>query len=848
MYSMQHQSTSFRRSIARFQAGRTGLTTLRLLGITLLGICGAAPVRAAISFAPATAYTVGSQPLAVATKDLNGDNKLDLVVANYTSNTVSILLGNGDGTFQPAKSVSVGTRPAAVAIADLDGDGKMDIAVANYGSNSVTILKGDGQGNFQPLGNPIPVGASPNSLAIGSLHALGKMDIVTANSGEASVSVVLGNGNGTFQAASTVGTLASPTSVALADLNNDNFLDIVTANSGTANVTVLLGTGSGTFGTPVRYATADPHAGGGSSPYTVAVADFNGDHIPDVVTANTFGDISLLQGKGDGTFLSALTSPGGGSYLAVADLNGDGAQDVVVSNGSVGNVGYLGGNGDGSFQRLISAPCGSHPTGLAIGDFNGDGKPDVVVANYNDGTVSVLINTIGNPATHFLVTAPATANAGAPFNVTVTALDLNNASTNNYSGTAHFTSSNLTAALPGNYAFTVADNGSHVFRVTLNSSGNQTVVATDSIVNSITGQATIAVVLPALTTLSLHPSSVLGGVASTGTVTIGTPAPAPNGAIISLASNSASATVGATVTIPAGSTSASFNIATLSVATPIQATISASYAGSTQTAVLTVKPPSRFDLNSDAQDDLIWQYQPNGNLAYTLLNGVTPGSFGYLYQNPPTGWHVVASAHLDGPLDLIWQNATSGDVVYNATNGITPNAGTFAYLFPAGTIDPAWQIVCAADLNADGSPDLIWQNSATADIRYNLMTGVTPVNSFHFLFQNLDKNWKLISAPDLNGDGKADLLFQYQATGDVAYILLNGTTPGAFGYILQNLGDKNWHVVGTPDLNGDGSPDLLWQHAKTGDIAYHFMTGTTLVAFGFLYHGVDTNWKIVGDH
>ena len=136
----------------------------------------------------------------MAVGDFNGDGKADLAVANYGSDNVSVLLGNGNGTFQAAVNYAAGTSPHSVAVGDFNGDGKADLAVANYGSNNVSVLLGNGNGTFQAAVN-YAAGTSPCSVAVGDFNGDGKADLAVANYGSNNVSVLLGNGNGTFQAA-----------------------------------------------------------------------------------------------------------------------------------------------------------------------------------------------------------------------------------------------------------------------------------------------------------------------------------------------------------------------------------------------------------------------------------------------------------------------------------------------------------------------------------------------------------------------------------------------------------------------------------------------------------------------
>ncbi|CAF4987184.1 unnamed protein product, partial [Rotaria sp. Silwood1] len=193
-----------------------------------------------------------SAPHAVAVGDFNNDTRLDITVANNGGNNVGVLLGNGDGTFaaQTTFSTGTGSNPTAVAVGDFNKDARLDITVANYGSNNVGVLLGNGDGTFAALVT-FSMGAlsGPYAMAIGDFNHDTRWDITVANYGGNNVGVLLGNGDGTFQAQTTfsTGMGSSPISVAVGDFNQDTRPDIAVSNNGGSNVGVLLGNGDGTF-------------------------------------------------------------------------------------------------------------------------------------------------------------------------------------------------------------------------------------------------------------------------------------------------------------------------------------------------------------------------------------------------------------------------------------------------------------------------------------------------------------------------------------------------------------------------------------------------------------------------
>jgi hypothetical protein len=350
------------------------------------------------SFQAPVSYAVGADATAVAVGDFNGDGKLDRAVANFGSNTVSVVLGNGNGSFQAPRNFPVGHGPHSVAVGDLTGDGKLDLVVADteYGNgDGVRVLLGNGDGTFQPA-RTYAAGLGAFSVVVDDFTGDGILDLAVAaagapfGSGEG-MNVLLGNGDGTFQPARTFAAGGFPTSVVAGDFTGDGILDLAVANSGGNNVSILPGNGDGTFQEVRSFPV-------GSNPRSVAVGDFTGSGILDRAIANkgafSFDEsVSVLLGNGNGTFQAAHNLDAGPTPVAVVvgDFNGDGKADLAVANGIYGTVSVLLGNGDGSFQAARTVAAGNGTTSLAVGDFNGDGRLDLAVANYGGSTVSVLL-------------------------------------------------------------------------------------------------------------------------------------------------------------------------------------------------------------------------------------------------------------------------------------------------------------------------------------------------------------------------------------------------------------------------------------------------------------------------
>ncbi len=337
-------------------------------------------------------YGTGSGSQSVAVGDFNGDGMLDLAVANLYSNTVSVLLGKGDGTFKPKVDYPTGLNPASVAVGDFNGDGRVDLVVATAGGPTVSILLGKGDGTFQPYVE-YGTGSGPLFVATGDFNGDGKLDLVSATNNSnlsGTVSVLLGNGDGTFQAHVDYGAGTGPYSVAVGDFNGDDKLDLAVANYVDGTVSVLLGNGDGTFQAQVDYTT-------GVQPISVTAGDFNGDGKLDLAVASFAGDtVGVFLGNGNGTFQARVDYAAGSVpySVVVADFNGDDKLDLAVANDLSKTVSVLLGNGDGTFRARANYGAGSNPQSLAVGDFNRDGRIDLAVANYSfsgNATVSVLL-------------------------------------------------------------------------------------------------------------------------------------------------------------------------------------------------------------------------------------------------------------------------------------------------------------------------------------------------------------------------------------------------------------------------------------------------------------------------
>ncbi len=353
-------------------------------------------------------HATGTGPSSVATADFNSDGKPDLAVANSTDNTVSVLRGNGDGTFQAHQDTAVGSGPDWVTVNDFNRDGKPDLAVANQTANTVSILVGNGDGTWQAHVDYY-VGSGPRGIAVADFNGDGPVDVAVANSGSNTISVLLGKDDGTLEDVIQYPLWdGAAISITAGDFNRDGKLDLAVANQNcnptcqAGPVSILLGNGDGTFGAHVDYVT-------GNGPTSVITGDFSRDGILDLALADfNSNTVSLLLGNGDGTFRPHVDYATGQGPLAVTtgDFNGDGKPDLAVAvDSTFGVAAVLLGNGDGTFQAPVSYSVGTLPRAIVAGDFNSDGKLDLAISNKNDNTISILLGN-GDGTFHSQVTYP----------------------------------------------------------------------------------------------------------------------------------------------------------------------------------------------------------------------------------------------------------------------------------------------------------------------------------------------------------------------------------------------------------------------------------------------------------
>jgi len=363
---------------------------------TLLSSPLNAPPALTASFAAPVIMTTGAAARWVGAADLNGDGKPDLVVVNSHANTISVLLQDpkSSGSFLPGVSYATDSNPCLAAIADLNGDGRLDFVTANQAGGDVSVF-------LQDPANPglflartdYSVGPNCCQVVVADFNHDGKPDLAVTVAGSNQVAILLQDpaNPGKFLVPTTFTVGNTPQFLATGDFNRDGWLDLVVGNSGDDTVSVLLADPAhpGSFMAPTAYSV-------GAFPNLVVVADLNRDGKLDVVCANRDSNsVSILHGVGDGTFGARVDVPCGTAPwgVAVADLNRDGRLDIAVVNASSNDLVLLMQDATGAFiagPTVSLATAGANPSFVALADLEGNGRLDAVVTFFGSGNVAIL--------------------------------------------------------------------------------------------------------------------------------------------------------------------------------------------------------------------------------------------------------------------------------------------------------------------------------------------------------------------------------------------------------------------------------------------------------------------------
>jgi hypothetical protein len=342
-----------------------------------------------------TDYQTADGPCFVSAADLNADGHMDLAVANWRDNNISIMLNNGDGSFEKRPPHRVGLRPYCVTTGDFDGDGDLDLVTANYGSGSVSTLRNTGTAEFETaVEYDDDATFSTRCVYPADLNGDGHLDLAAVNTRSDNFSIFMNNGEGLFGEAKNYPIGSAPKSIYPGDLDGDGDIDLAVIISGWFTVPFIVfmeNDGSGAFSRKAEFQVE-------ASAWTVIVADLNHDGHADLANTNyAYQNISVLTGDGEGNFTmdEYYQTPKGPRHLCASDLDADGDLDLAVACWHAGQCVLLLNQGNGKYKPGGNFKTGKKASCVASSDLNSDGLNDLVVTHVESNTVAVLLNTSG---------------------------------------------------------------------------------------------------------------------------------------------------------------------------------------------------------------------------------------------------------------------------------------------------------------------------------------------------------------------------------------------------------------------------------------------------------------------
>lgn len=849
----------------------TGLTGFSASQFVTTFPCGTGIT--ASSFLPKVDYVGGNKPATSTTGDYDGDGKPDIAVTNNIGNTVSVFRNistPGLITFSPRIDYVTGTTPRCISSVDIDGDGKLDLIVANLGSNSFSVFKNtstSGAISFAPKID-FTTGTQPLGIAFNDVNGDGKPDVVVTNFGANTLSVFPNTSTTSsisFGIRVDFATASQPVSIAIEDLNADQKPDLVVVNYSAASVSTYRNTsvaGSVSFATKVDFAT-------GANPYSVVIGDLDMNGLPDLAVAGSYNG----TGGNCATTFRNTSSAGVISFaakvdfavgttpysIAIADLTGDGKPDLALTNSVSNTVSFLRNTSVGSiaFAAKVDKTTGTNPFSVSLADFNSDGRPDAIVANNNANTVSVFRNQEGAPA----MTSAAVVNV---CNGASIALSLSSTSAATYSW---LTTDNVNTTGES----TTAQTGSLINDVISNPG-----LTTQPLAYAVTPSSTIGcgigaeqnVVVTSIPTPVMTSASVLTSCSS---CPFAFPLTANVVSSFTWIAADNSNTVGESTTLQTTSTISQTITNYAAVSQPVTYTVTptstaGTCAGTPQIVTATI--------TGDTVPVIISFTPLSGPIGTTVT--ITGRHF-----NPVTSNNVVffgaemaqvLYSSFDSMVVVVPAGASNGPI--SVSNIVTRLSGSSLQLFyvtfscggalSLGSLAPFTSApepdvpvspydIKLGDLDGDGKGDVIVTCGASSIVSIFRNTGSVGVVSFD---PKVDLPTGLysrgIALADYNGDGKMDIALCNNQSHTVS-VFKNLSSPGTISFAPKidfACGSTPFNVVAA-DFDGDGKYDLATSNYGTHNtsVLRNIGTGGSIAFAPKIDYAANTNprWMATGD-